>query len=250
MYFDTHCHLCIFKDIPAVITRARHRAVNYILAVSMYYADNWTVLDLAKQYSEVIPALGIHPIEAPNLSNVSEKLESIDKLIVDNNVPVVGEIGLDRYFVKKEQLWKKQEQIFEHFLKFALENDLPVNLHGKYAEKELFDVLRMYDLKTIVVHWFAGSPELVKEGINRGYYFSVTPEVFYSKRMQRLVELVPIEQLLSESDGPVTYKKPQRFTGEPALMEDVVSEIANIKEQNPQDVARVLFKTAKEIFQK
>lgn len=250
MYFDTHCHLSLFKDIPSIISKAREHSVNYILAVSMYYKDNWNNLELAKQHPEVIPALGIHPIEAPNLTNVEEKLESIDKLIDENKVSVIGEIGLDRYFVKKAELWKKQELILGHFLDLAVRLNLPVNLHGKYAEKELFEVLKNYNIRNVVVHWFAGSPDLVVEGVSRGYFFSVTPEVFYSKRMQKLVELVPTEQLLSESDGPVTYKKPQRFTGEPSLMEDVVKAIANIKQQNFQEVAQVLYNNATEIFLK
>ncbi len=250
MYFDTHCHLSMFKDIPSIISKAKARSVKYILAVSMYYRDNWNILNLAKQYSEIIPALGVHPIETPNLSNLEEQLITIDKLILENDVPVIGEIGLDHYFVKNDHLWPQQETVFKHFLELALNHNLPVNLHGKYAEKELFDVLSEYDLKIVVVHWFAGSPELIKEGIDRAYYFSVTPEVFYSERMQQLVKLVPIEQLLSESDGPVTYKKPRQFLGEPALMEDVVREIAQIKEQNQQEVARVLFNTATKLFLK
>ncbi len=250
MHFDTHCHLSLFSDIQSVISRAKNNSVSYILAVSMYYKDNWDVLKLAKSYSEVIPALGIHPIEAPNLTDVEEKLETIEKLMIENEIRVVGEVGLDRYFIKEEKLWKKQEYVFNHFLAFALDKNLPINLHGKYAEKELFSTLSNYDLNVVVVHWFAGSPELVKEGVNRGYYFSVTPEVFYSKRMKRLVELVPIEQLLSESDGPVKYKKPQKFVGEPALMGKVINEIATIKNQDSGEVERLIYKTATDIFLK
>lgn len=248
MYFDTHCHLSLFSDIPSVIEKAKENAVNYILAVAMYYKDNLNVLKLAETYPEVIPALGIHPIEAPNLTNVEEKLDSLEKLILENEIGVLGELGLDRYFVKTEQAWNKQEKIFRHFLEFAVKRDLVVNLHGKYAEKELFEVLSEYNLKIVVIHWFAGAPELVQEGIKRNYFFSVTPEVFYSKRMRKLVELVPIEQLLSESDGPVKYKKPQKFVGEPALMERVVQEIATIKDLPLREVERQVYKTAIEIF--
>lgn len=250
MYFDTHCHLTLFSDIPSVIARAKEESVNYILAVSMYYKDNWDVLKLAESYSEVIPALGIHPIEAPNLSNVKEKLKVIDQLILENGITNIGEIGLDRYFIKKEEAWEQQEFIFRHFLEFASERKLVVNLHGKYAELELFEVLSEYNLKDVVVHWFAGSSDLVQEGIKRKYYFSITPEVLYGDRMKKLVELVPIKQLLSESDGPVKYKKPRPFIGEPALMGKVIQQIANIKELKPQEVEQRLYENASQLFLK
>jgi TatD DNase family protein len=250
MFFDTHCHLSTFKDIPAVMAKARAHAVKYILAVSMYYQDNWTVLDLAKAYPEVIPALGIHPIEAANLSGGETKLEPIKKLIVENNIRVIGEIGLDHYFIKEKPLWKNQEAIFHYFLELAAQNRLAVNLHGKDAEGKLFSILSEYDLDLVVVHWFAGGPELIKEGIDRGYYFSVTPAVSYSDKMQKVVELVPIEHLLSESDGPVKYKGQVPVIGEPALMEDVIREIARIKQQNSHEIEQVLYETAKRLFLK
>ncbi len=248
MYFDSHCHLPLFKDIPSTIAKARNFSVEYILAVSMYYKDNWKVLELAKKYTEVIPALGIHPIEAPNLSNVGEKMETLENLIEENKVTVIGEIGLDRYYVKEEPLWKKQEEIFEHFLKMATKYQYTVNLHGKYAEKELFNVLANYEPRNTVIHWFAGGRKLIKEGVNRGYYFSVTPAVQYSEKMREVVQLVPLEQLLSESDGPVKYKGDNPFFGEPALMEDVVKEIADIKQQEYRVVEELVYSNAKKVF--
>jgi TatD DNase family protein len=247
MFFDTHCHLTLFKDIPSILAKAKEKGVTHIFAVAMYYKDNWDVLELAKEYSEIIPGLGIHPIEVPNLTNVEEKLETIDQLLLANRIRIVGEIGLDRYFVKDKQMWNKQEEILKHFLEFASQNELVVNLHGKDAEGTLFQILSQYDLRAVQVHWFAGSPELIKEGIKRGYYFSVTPAVYYSDKMRRVVELVPLDHLLSESDGPVRYKGQQPFNGEPALMEDVVREIAQIKQADSQEVEQILYNNAQNL---
>ena len=248
MFFDTHCHLSTFKDIPSTIAKAKAHSVKYILAVSMYYQDNWTVLKLAKEYTEVIPALGIHPIEAANLTNMEEKLEIINALLLENKIRIIGEIGLDRYFIKEKQLWEKQERLLKYFLNLAANNKFVVNLHGKDAEKELFDLLLKYNLDSVVVHWFSGTPKLIKEGINRGYFFSVTPAVFYSEKMRKVVELVPLEQLLSESDGPCKFRGQMPFIGEPALMENVIREIASIKHQNPEEIENILYYTAKKIF--
>ena len=248
MYFDTHCHLSLFKDIPATIAKAKAHSIQYILAVSMYYKDNWKVLELAKTFPEVVPALGIHPIEVPNLTEVEKKLEIIDNLVLEYNIKVIGEIGLDRYFNKEAQVWEKQELILRHFLDFAHKYNLVVNLHGKSAEQVLFEVLSEYNLRKVVVHWFAGSPELISEGINRGYYFSVTPAVSYAKTMQTVAEMVPLRQLLSESDGPVKFKGPSPCIGEPALMEKVVKEIAHLKGQNFQETAQILYQNAKKLL--
>jgi TatD DNase family protein len=248
VFFDTHCHLSLFKDIPSTLSKAKASRVDHILAVAMYYKDNWSVLELAKAHSEVVPALGIHPIEVPNLTNVEEKLETIDQLLLANRIRIIGEIGLDRYFVKDKQMWSRQEEILTHFLEFARQHKLAVNLHGKDAEGTLFQILSHYDLRAVQVHWFAGSPELIRAGIKRGYYFSVTPAVLYSEKMRRVVELVPIEQLLTESDGPVGYKGQTPFTGEPALMETVVKEIAQIKQQSPSELEPILYSNAQKLI--
>jgi TatD DNase family protein len=250
LFFDTHCHLTLFPDIPSTIDKARNSSVKKILAVSMYFKDNWEVIKLAKQYQEVIPALGLHPVQAASVQDCDAKLEIIKNLILDNEITVIGEIGLDRYFVKEAAGWKQQEKVLKFFIELALKNNLTINLHAKYAETELIELLAEYDLKNVVIHWFAGSPALVQRGINQGYYFSVTPEVFYSTRMQKLVELVPLNQLLTESDGPVTYKKPQRFTGEPALMMNVVKAIAKIKGRSHSEIEQILYLNATNIFLK
>jgi len=248
MFFDTHCHLTQFKDIPSIVAKAKEHGVTHIFAVAMYYKDNWEVLTLAKDYPEIIPGLGIHPIEVPNLTNVEEKLEAIDQLLLENEVRIVGEIGIDHYFIKDKQMWRKQEEILRHFLDFANSHELVVNLHGKDAEGTLFQILAEYTLRAVQVHWFAGSSELIKEGIKRGYYFSVTPAVYYSDKMRRVVELVPINYLLSESDGPVQYKGQQSFTGEPALMGDIVRKIAQIKKENSQKIERILYDNAENLI--
>jgi len=249
MFFDTHCHLTLFNDIPSILAKAKENGVTHIFAVAMYYKDNWDVLELAHEYSEVVPGLGIHPIEVPNLTNVEAQLEAIDQLLLTNRVKIIGEIGLDRYFVKDEQIWDTQEQILMHFLEFAAQNELIVNVHGKDAESALFQILSHYDLKAVQVHWFAGSPELIKEGITHGYYYSVTPAVFYSDKMRRVVELVPLDHLLSESDGPVPYKGQHPFIGEPSLMEDVVREIAHIKKEDIKEVEQILYNNAKNLIE-
>ncbi|MFX1295841.1 MAG: TatD family hydrolase, partial [Promethearchaeota archaeon] len=118
MYFDTHCHLTLFKNIPSIISKAKVHSVEYILAVSMYYNDNWDVLKIAKKNSEVIPALGIHPIDTPNLSDLKQKLETIKNLLFEKKIHTIGEIGLDHYYIK-EHYWKKQEIILRYFLELA-----------------------------------------------------------------------------------------------------------------------------------
>ncbi|MHA1266212.1 MAG: TatD family hydrolase [Candidatus Helarchaeota archaeon] len=248
MYFDSHCHLSLFSEIPAVIQKARESGVKYILAVSMYYKDNWDVLELAAQHKEVIPALGIHPIEATALHEIEGKIETICRLITEHKVKCIGEIGLDRYFVKNKEGWEQQEIVFRHFLKYAEERQLTVNLHGKSAEKELIELLADYEINKVVIHWFAGGGELIEAGVKRGYHFSVTPEVCYGSRTQQLVEKVPIELLLSESDGPVKYKKPQQFVGEPAMMKAIIQKIAKIKQQDSKEIERIIYQNALQLF--
>lgn len=205
------------------------------------------ILEISERYDEIYPALGIHPEEVKMNKDIENQLESVIKLIRANrnNICAIGEIGLDHHFVKEKELYPLQTNIFEQMLTLAQELELPVNLHTKGGEKIIFDMLPSFNLPNVNVHWYSGPEEFLNLGIDRGYFFSITPAISYSPAVKKTVLTVDIEHLLLESDGPVKYSGKD---GTPAMIKDVLDTISNLKNIPIDKLENQLYENTKEIF--
>ena len=205
------------------------------------------ILELSKEFKEVKVALGIHPEEVERDPQINEKLNKIIDIIRSNkeNICAIGEIGLDHYFIKDKNLYPLQREIFEHMLLLAQELSLPINLHTKGAEDEVFKMLPSYNIPAVNIHWYSGPENLIKKGIDREYFFSITPAIEYSPAVKKCVELVDLEHLLLESDGPVKFRGK---LGTPAMIKDVLSKISEIKKAEISELEDILFNNTKKIF--
>ena len=207
------------------------------------------VLEIASKNHEVFASLGIHPEEVKMNDKIEQQLDSIIDLIKKNkqNICAIGEIGLDHYFVKEKDLYPLQRTIFDKMLSLAQELELPVNLHTKGAEKLVFDILLSYKIPNINIHWYSGPEELLKLGIDRGYYFSITPAINYSSIVKKVATTVDKEHLLLESDGPVKYSGE---VGVPASVKNVLHLISELREINFDELERQIEENTRKIFPK
>lgn len=207
------------------------------------------VLEIASQYNEVFAALGIHPEEVKMNEKIEHQLESIIDLIKKNkqNICAIGEVGLDHHFIKDKELYPIQNRIFNKMLLIAQELELPVNLHTKGAENIIFDTLPSYRIPNINIHWYSGPEKLLKIGIDRGYYFSITPAISYSTAVKNVVLEVDKEHLLLESDGPVKYSGD---IGVPSMIKNVLNTISKLKEISPNELEQQIEENTRKIFPK
>jgi TatD DNase family protein len=207
------------------------------------------ILELSGRYKEIYPALGIHPEEVKMNKEIETQLDYLEEIIRKNRdvICAIGEIGLDHHFIKEEELYHTQKVIFESMLSLAQELDLPVNLHTKGAEKLVFDMLPSYNIPNINIHWYSGPETFLDIGIDRGYYFSITPALRYSPAVKKTVTKVDNEYLLLESDGPVKYSG---RTGTPAMIREVINTISKIKEVPIGELESQIFENTKHVFPK
>ncbi|NVM45023.1 MAG: TatD family hydrolase [Candidatus Lokiarchaeota archaeon] len=244
---DVHCHINLYLTIDKIIKNARDVGVEKIVAVAMSFISQERVLEIARQHKEVYASLGIHPEEVKMNEKIEQQLDSIIRLIRKNknNVCAIGEIGLDHYFIKDKELYPLQKTIFEKMLLLAQELELPVNLHTKGAEKTVFDTLPSYSIPNINIHWYSGPEKFLNLGIDRGYFFSITPAISYSPAVKKVALNVDKEHLLLESDGPVKYSG---SVGVPAMVKNVLNSISKIKEINSHDLERQIEQNTRKIF--
>ena len=191
----------MYLTIDSVIDSARDNGVEKIIAVAMSAMSQERVLEITNQHSEVFAALGIHPEEVTMNDKIEQQLDSIIDLIRINKdrICAIGEIGLDHYFVKDKELYPLQKRIFEKMLELAQDLELPVNLHTKGAEKQVFETLPSYNIPNFNIHWYSGPEKFLKVGIDRGYYFSITPAISYSSIVKKVALNADIEHLLLET---------------------------------------------------
>ncbi len=246
---DVHCHINLYLTVDRVIKNACDLGVEKIIAVAMSSISQKRVLEIASQYNEVFASLGIHPEEVKMNKKIEQQLDSIIDLIKTNkqNICAIGEIGLDHYFVKDKELYPLQKTIFNKMLLLAQELELPVNLHTKGAEKIVFDTLPSYKIPNINIHWYSGPEVFLKKGIDRGYFFSITPALSYSPPVKKTVLNVDKEHLLLESDGPVKYTGK---IGTPAMIRDVLNTISKLKEIPVIELENQILENTRKIFPK
>ena len=249
MLIDIHCHCNLYLNIDEIIKEAEIQGVKKIICVGMSAFGLERVLEISKQYNQIYPALGIHPEEVRLNKNIENQLESIIEFIRNKReiICAIGEIGIDHYFIKEKELYPLQKIIFDKMLALAQELEFPVNLHTKGAEKLIFDSLPSYKIPNINIHWYSGPENYLKEGIDRGYYFSITPAIKYSPVVKKVVMNVDKEHLLLESDGPVEYSGK---IGTPAMTREVLNLISKFKEIPSDELEIQIEKNTQKIFPK
>jgi TatD DNase family protein len=249
MLIDIHCHTNLYLVLEEIVNDAKKAGVEKIISVGMSFTSLKRILELSERFDIIYPALGIHPEEVSMNKEIENQLESVIDLIKKNNdkICAIGEVGLDHHFVKEKGLYPLQKEIFEAMLGLAQDLNLPVNLHTKGAENLVFETLPSYTIPNVNIHWYSGPEEFLKIGIDRGYYFSITPAISYSPAVKNTVLKVDKEFLLLESDGPVKYSG---IIGTPAMIKDVVISISKLKEIDSKELEMQIESNTRKIFPK
>lgn len=249
MLIDIHCHANLYLVIDEIIKEAKSVGVEKIISVGMSFISLERILEISDKYDTLYAALGIHPEEVNVNRDIENQLDSAIDIIKKNKEKIcaIGEIGLDHHFVKDKEFYPLQKKIFENMLSIAQDLELPVNLHTKGAEKLVFDLLPSYTIPNVNIHWYSGPEEFLNEGVDRGYYFSITPAISYSPAVKKTVLKVDKEFILLESDGPVKYSGK---IGTPAMIKDVLATISKLKEIDSKELEAQIEKNTKNIFPK
>jgi TatD DNase family protein len=132
-------------------------------------------------------------------------------------------------------------------LSLAQELELPINLHTKGAEKLVFDMLPSYTIPNVNIHWYSGPEVFLKLGIERGYYFSITPAISYSPAVKKTASMVDINHLLLESDGPVKYSG---RLATPTMIREVLNTVSKLRDIPVKELENQIFENTKKIFPK
>jgi TatD DNase family protein len=236
MLIDAHAHLDRYDQDTlesALEEIAQHRI--FTISNSMDLPSYRRNLEIGETRDLVLPTFGIHPW---NASDHAHRLEELSPAIEQS--PILGEIGLDFYFVKEASQYPAQRKVLEFFLAAASEQNKIVNLHTKGAEEEVLHLLRRYDVQRAIVHWYSGPLDVLGELIARGLYFTVGVEVRYSKHIQTIARELPADRLLTETDNPGGPRSLTGTLGMPSLVIDVVQALAEARETTAEAITQTV----------
>ena len=238
---DAHCHLSILSD-QAIIRDAVLFGVYTIITNGVDTPSNIRTLEVADN-KNVFAAVGVDPehalaIEDSGLEseiefNVGLAKQNVDKIVA------IGEIGLDYTIGGGPHNIARQKKVFGRFIELAEELKLPISVHSRNAIKDVLAFLAEKEAQRVHLHFFEGGVEEARIAAKRGYMISVPP--IESTKRKRAIAMLPIENLMAESDSPVVGQTPKS-------VEKAVRYIAGIKRISFEQAASAITENTKRFF--
>jgi TatD DNase family protein len=245
--FDAHAHLydeAFAHDLEAVLHRAAARGVQAVLTVSETVAEAQCILTLAERYPLIKPCAGLYPTILDHQA-AAEMLAFIQHH--QARLVAIGEVGLDYWKVQDATDREVQRDILAQHIALARQLDLPLNVHSRSAGRHTIAWLREHGATRVLMHAFDGKASAAMAGIEAGYYFSIPPSLVRSPQKQKLVQHLPLERLLLESDSPVLGPVHDQ-RNEPQNIWLTCVEIAALKGVSVEEVAHVTTANARRLF--
>lgn len=248
MIVDVHTHLDILEEekIKKFIENARKNNVKLIINNGVNKKTNRDTLKLSEKYSDIVkPALGIYPEEVKKMTE--QEIEDELNFLQKSKPFAIGEIGLDYSKQPTEKEKEKQQRVFEKQIELAKKMNIPIIVHSRKAEKETIDVVIKMKTKKAILHAFHGNMKLVKQAIENGIFITIPTNIVRSAHFQKIVEIVPLSKLLTETDTPFLSMNPEKES-EPADIKNTIEEISKIKKMLPDETMKVIYQTCQKLF--
>lgn len=246
---DVHCHLnfpALAEKLEDVISRAR-KEMDAVITCGLIN-DAKAAIELRRKHKGfVYLTLGIHPEDVVAMRG--EQIERHMKFIEENRRDIVGigEVGLDYHWIKEPGDIERCKEWLKKFLELARDMRLPVVLHSRKAEEDVFEVVSRTDLKYVVFHHFSGNITLANQIVDRGYYISMPTITPTNRNLLKIAERFPLEYLVTETDAPFNSPIPNS-PNVPNNVRVTIEKIAEKRGMDFEKVDAILTRNAKDIF--
>jgi TatD DNase family protein len=252
MLIDSHAHLEMpdFKrDLEQVIQRAKESGVGYIFTVGTEKKDWKRALEIADSHPSVYAILGVHPHNAKEIDDQTYPM--LKELCQNGKVKAYGEIGLD--FFRNLSPRDIQLKRFREQIGLAKELRLPIVVHDREAHQQALEVLKSEKAEECggIIHCFSGDYEMAKVCMDMGFYISIPGSITFknAERFREIVERIPLESLLVETDAPFLTPVPYRGKrNEPSYVRYTAQKVAEIKKVSFEKVAEVTTENALRVY--
>ena len=254
--FDSHSHLNDEKfdeDREEQIKKIRESGVSNFITAGYSVESSKKALEIAKKYDFIYTTAGFSPNDiTQNEEELWKQLAEIEKIVEKNKEKIcaIGEIGLDYYWNTDNK--ELQKKAFIEQIKIANKYNLPIVIHTREAVMDTLQILKENKvIKTGVFHCCPQNRELIKEGLKLGFYISFAGPITFknSKNAEEMINLVPNDRILIETDSPYLAPEPVRGTrNTPANVKYIAQKIADVKGLTLEEVEKITFENTKNIL--
>lgn len=232
---DFHCHLDLYPDHVQAVSDCENRGI-YTLAVTTTPRAWPRNHELTSATKYVRAALGLHP---QLIREYAHELVLWRSYLEEARY--VGEVGLDaspRFYSSIAA----QKHAFETILRDCADRgDKILTIHSVRAVKVVLDMIETYFPRSrgkVVLHWFTGTKAEAERAVKLGAYFSINREMLQNDRHHQMVSHLPIDRLLTETDGP--FAKIDGRNVSPADVSRTVEELAIFRAIPPPELVQVI----------
>ena len=249
--FDTHAHYdddAFNEDRDELLAALPKNDVKCVINQGIDIKTSKFSIELAEKYDYIYAAVGIQPQEVYK----EESLSEIEKLAKHPKVVAIGEIGLEyHYDVAPKEL---QIEYFERQIEIANKLSLPIVVHNREAHADTLSILKRTPANASgVIHCFSGSVETAKEFLKLGYFLGFDGPITFknAKTAIEVLEYVPLDKILVETDAPYLTPMPFRGTRNNSIyIKYTLEKIADIKHITTNEIADITMKNALNLFNK
>ena len=268
MLFDSHTHMnndgLSSSQRERIASEIEASKVSFVADIGFDIESSMTAARHAERYPWCYAAVGIHPHNAKDMDDMS--IQMLKALAKKPKVMAIGETGLD--FFRDRSPRDVQRECFRAQIRLSNELKMPLVVHSRDADEEVLNILREEQAfsnerrswfpqtpvspdSRVLLHCFSGSKEVAMQYVKLGAMISIAGPITYrnAQKSVKVVEAVPIEYLLIETDAP--YLTPEPLRGQrnkSANVEYVARKIAEIKNMSYEDVAKITCENAKRFY--
>lgn len=252
MIFDTHAHYddaAFDEDRDSLLKSLPEHGIEAVVNIGASIQTTKNTLELTRLYPFVYGAVGVHPSETEELNeNLMVWLEEAAK---QPKILAIGEIGLDYHWDEPGK--EVQKHWFERQLELAKKVNLPVVIHSRDAAKDTLDMVKAWNPGGTggVIHCFSYGVEMAREYLNMGFYLGIGGVLTFSnaKKLKEVVEYMPLDRLVLETDCPYLSPVPYRGKRNSSLhLPWVVEAVSQIRKISAEEVIAVTAQNAKNMY--
>lgn len=252
IFTDTHTHLYskeFENESTQLIEKAIKNGVSRLFIPNIDLHSIQPMLDLVWQFPEnCFPMMGLHPCSVAE--NVDEQLFQIQKWFKKRKFYAVGEIGLDFYW--SLDLKEQQMMAFKKQCLWAIQQDLPINIHARNATPDV--ILTLQEMKHPklrgIFHCFSGNAMEAKQIVEMGFYLGIGGVLtFKNSGLREAIADIDLKNIVLETDAP--YLAPVPFRGkrnESFYIIDIAKNLAELKQVSLKNVGEITTENSKKVF--
>jgi TatD DNase family protein len=255
---DAHAHIEIITngapdapEVGKVLADAKSVGIDRIVQVGYSAEQSEWGVKLAEHWPNVLAAVALHPNEAPVVEDLEADLLKIEKLATHPRVRAIGETGLD-FFRTEPALQERQKYSFRRHIELAKKVNKALVIHDRDAHRAVLDLLIEEGApEKTIFHCYSGDAEMARECIENGYILSFAGTLTFKNApaLREAVKLVPVDQLLVETDSPFLAPMPHRGSlNTPAQIPTILRFMAEERGDDVDELADAISKNCERLF--